>query len=315
MIISASRRTDIPAFYTPWFIRRIREGYCTVPNPFNRKQVSRISLAPSDVSVIVFWTRYALPLLSKLKQLDQRGYRYFFQYTLMNNPRLLDPKKPSYEKSIEVFLRVADHVGPDRMIWRYDPIVLSKTTDIEFHLEAFDRLSRRVGHHTQTAVISIVDIYRKNRKRLKAVPHLTMPDEQKDQYRFNRLIKGLSEIAQSRNLFLNSCAQEENWSRFGVANGKCIDDGYLSRVFSIHVGGKKDPSQRKACGCVVSRDIGSYDTCLFGCRYCYATSSFKLAAKNYRAHQIASPSMMGWYAAPESVRKNKPGEQLKLWDV
>ena len=137
MIISASRRTDIPAFYAKWFIHRIREGYCMVPNPFNPNQVSRISLKPEDVDVIVFWTRYARPLMPFLNELDDRGYRYYFLYTLMNNPRALEPKSPSHERSLNTFQSLSNRIGMEKVIWRYDPIVFTRITDPNFHRETY----------------------------------------------------------------------------------------------------------------------------------------------------------------------------------
>jgi hypothetical protein len=132
MIISASRRTDIPAFYTPWFMNRIREGFCTVPNPFNRQQISRICLLPADVDVIVFWTRNPRPLITHLDELDQRGYRYYFQFTLLDYPRLIDVKMPGLAASVETFCRLSERVGPERIVWRYDPMVLSNQTGVDF---------------------------------------------------------------------------------------------------------------------------------------------------------------------------------------
>ncbi|MCX8024216.1 MAG: DUF1848 domain-containing protein, partial [Thermanaerothrix sp.] len=122
MIISASRRTDIPAFYTPWFIHRVRAGYCTVPNPFNHNQVSYVSLKPEDVDIIVFWTRNPAPLIPYLGELDARGLRYYFQYTIMENPRTIDKKSPPLQPAIETFVELSEKIGDERVIWRYDPI-------------------------------------------------------------------------------------------------------------------------------------------------------------------------------------------------
>ena len=150
MIISASRRTDIPAFYAPWFMNRMRAGYCTVPNPFNRSQVSRISLRPEDVDVIVFWTRNPRPLLPALDELDDRGYRYYFQYTLLDNPRTLDPKSPPVDAAIATFQTLAERIGPARVIWRYDPSVLSSATGADFHLERYARIAAALRQGVKT---------------------------------------------------------------------------------------------------------------------------------------------------------------------
>jgi hypothetical protein len=134
MIISASRRTDIPALYSDWFINRIRAGYCTVPNPFNRNQVSYVSLKPADVEVIVFWTRNPSYLIPYLKELDDRDFAYYFQFTILNNPREIDPNSPSLSSATKIFKKISDIVSPDRIIWRYDPIVISKFTGVQLQM-------------------------------------------------------------------------------------------------------------------------------------------------------------------------------------
>jgi hypothetical protein len=133
MIISASRRTDIPAFYSAWFMNRIDAGHCQVPNPFNPRQVMTVSLEPEDVDVLVFWTRNATPLLNHLDELDRKGYRYLFLYTVMNNPRPIDPRCPSLEQALAAFKALSDRIGPERVIWRYDPVVFSNASNAEFH--------------------------------------------------------------------------------------------------------------------------------------------------------------------------------------
>ena len=161
MIISASRRTDIPAFYAQWFIKRIRAGHCTVPNPFNRKQVSHVLLHPGNVDIIVFWTRNPQPLIPFLKELDRLGYRYYFQYTVMDNPRLIDTMTPSLSSSLKIFKKLSGLVGPEKVIWRYDPVMISNITDIEFHKNTYNYIAETLNNYTQRSVISLLDIYPK----------------------------------------------------------------------------------------------------------------------------------------------------------
>lgn len=300
MIISASRRTDIPAFYAEWFMNRVRAGYCTVPNPFNHDQVSHISLEPEDVDVIVFWTRNPRPLMSHLAELDGRGYRYYFQYTVMDNPRLIDPKTPPLETSLETFRELAGQIGPERVIWRYDPIVFSNITDAEFHREKYEVIARTLRGYTHRSVISILDLYRKAEKRWReltkqGVELLPCPDGE-----FADLMRSIAGIAAENGLEIVSCAEKVDLRPYGIRPGKCVDDEYIAGVFGLKVMDRKDPSQREACGCVVSRDIGMYDTCLFGCQYCYATSSFERARVNHEEHDPDSPSLIGWYEAGPS---------------
>ncbi len=298
MIISASRRTDIPAFYAQWLINRVRAGYCTVPNPFNREQVSRVSLSPEDVDVIVFWTRSPRPLFPYLQELDERGYQYYFQFTLMNNPRQIDPGSPPVEVAISAFIELAQYVGPERVIWRYDPLVFSSITGAEFHLEQYKRIAGELRGHTFRSVISIMDEYSKIKKRLQQMASagagVLGPDPTKDAW-FRDCIQGLVSIAVENGMEVTSCAEKLSLSSLGVHPGKCIDDEYIQREFGIQVGKTKDPNQRKLCGCVTSRDIGMYDSCLFGCQYCYATTSFDTARRNHASHQPDSPSLIGWY--------------------
>ena len=142
MIISASRRTDIPAFYSEWMLHRLKAGYCTVANPFNRNQVSRISLRPEDVDAIVFWTRNPRPLMRYIPELDSQGYRYYFQFTILGYPREIDPKSPTAAAAVQTFHELSERLGPTRVIWRYDPIVFTGLTPPAFHRENFQRPGR-----------------------------------------------------------------------------------------------------------------------------------------------------------------------------
>jgi hypothetical protein len=308
VIISASRRTDIPAFYTPWFIRRVRAGYCTVPNPFNRNQVSYVSLKPEDVDVIVFWTRNPAPLIPYLDELDARGLRYYFQYTVLNNPRALDPKSPPLPTALSTFRRLAEKVGPQKVIWRYDPIVFTPHTDAEFHRDSFARIAAALRGFTQRVVISVMDRYPKAEKRLTALePHGFPLNEAFTQTpAFEALMRDLVAIAAQNAMEIVSCAEDLDLTPYGVRPGKCVDDDYIRRVFGLEVTHKKDPHQREACGCVVSKDIGAYDTCLFGCQYCYATQSFDRARKQHAEHNPESPSLIGWYEASQPTKDEAP---------
>ena len=293
MIISASRRTDIPAFYAKWFMNRIREGYCTVPNPFNPKQISRISLKPDDVDVIVFWTRYARPLLPFLNELNERGYRYYFLNTLMNNPRVLDPKSPSHKRSLNTFLELSHRMGKEKVVWRYDPIVFCSKTDTNFHKEAYHCIAEKLKGYTNRSIISIVDIYRKTAKRLHLLENRGIQITEPARNELNNLMKSLSISAKENGMEIQSCAEKPNISLHGIPSGKCIDDELIRRIFGLDGVRRKDPSQRSACRCVVSRDIGMYDTCLFGCVYCYATAGFDHARERHRNSDLTSPSLTG----------------------
>jgi hypothetical protein len=298
MIISASRRSDIPAFYARWFIKRIRAGYCTVPNPFNRRQIAHVSLLPEDVDMIVFWTRNPKPLFPYLDELDQRGFSYYFQYTLLGYPRQIDKSAPSRDHAIQTFQELATRIGPQRVIWRYDPIVFSQLTGAQFHIENYASIAEALRGYTQRSVISVMDMYKKFHKRLAQlnqegvgiVEHggQTSP-------RYDAMMESIAQSAHENDMEIFSCSEERDMTSYGILPGKCIDDEFIEQTFGIEVGHKKDPGQRAACGCVISKDIGMYDSCLFGCQYCYATSNFERSKVNYKNHDHLSPSLIGWH--------------------
>jgi hypothetical protein len=292
VIISASRRTDIAAFYGSWFMKRIRAGFCTVPNPMNPRQVSRISLLPSHVDAIVFWTRNPRPLFPHLAELDRRGFRYYFQVSLLGYPRALDPKSPGVAAAVAAIRELSCRIGAERVIWRYDPIVFSDLTPPQYHLEQFDRLAHQLSGATRRCVISAVDIYRKLAGRLKTLQGTPAAFTPMDDHAFHVLLEQLARCAEARGLEITSCAEAEDWTPWGVRPGKCIDGSLLNRIFGLQLSGQKDARQREACGCVESRDIGSYDTCAFGCVYCYATTSFERARDRLARHDPEATSLI-----------------------
>lgn len=292
MIISASRRTDVPAFYSEWLMNRIETGHCEVPNPLNPKQVTVVSLKPEDVDVIVFWTRNPSPLLARLKELDRRGYRCLFLYTLTGNPRAMEPHRPSLEQTLKTFKTLSDRIGPDRVTWRYDPLVFTSATGPEFHRETYETIARHLRGHTRRSIMSVVKIYRKIGQRITALRKEGIELVECEGEALSDLLKFMAATAQDNGMTLSSCAQEMDLTSSGILPGKCIDDGLIREVFGVEVSRRKDPSQRKACGCVVSKDIGMYDTCVYGCAYCYATTSFERAKGNYRGHNPESAALI-----------------------
>ncbi len=284
MIISASRRTDIPAYYADWFMACVRAGFCDVPNPYHHGQVRRVDLRPEAVDAIVFWTRNPGPLMPHLQELDELGYRYYFQYTLMDNPRPLEPNAPAARASLKTFIRLAERIGPERLVWRYDPIVFTPHTDAAFHHTTYERLAVSLRSSTKRSVISIMDWYRKAERRfagLKEAGLTPLREEHEMQAQIHALLPQMVSIARENGMEITSCAEEHDLSIYGVKAGKCVDDDLIRDVLGVPLDLGKDPNQRRACLCRVSKDIGSYDTCLTGCVYCYATRDFGLARENY----------------------------------
>jgi DNA repair photolyase len=275
MIISVSRRTDIVALYSQWFIKQIERGYCIVENPYNPNQKSLVSLKPEDVDFIVFWTRYPEPILPYLKKLDYSGYKYYFMVTINNYPKEFESFSPKIEKVIESVKKLSKIVGKNRVLWRYDPIILTSATNENWHLKNFESLLNEINKHVRKIIVSLVDKYRKNTKFLNYINKkygLLSPSEK---FGFE-----LSKIAKSYKTKIQSCAEEKKL--FPIKNGACIDP----KILNIKKEFKKDINQRHQCLCVKSRDIGKYDTCIFKCNYCYA-SNYKKALKYYINYRLS----------------------------
>jgi hypothetical protein len=234
----------------------------------------------------------------------------------MNNPRQIDENGPALDTAIKTFQQLSSSLGDARRVaWRYDPVVLSSVTSVDFHLDTYAHIAKRLAGFTTRSIISIVDSYAKAQGRMRQLErqgiHVVAEPEMSSG--FERLMRGIAQIAMSYNLEIQSCAEQIDLQMFGIPAGKCIDDAYIHQLFGLNVTHRKDTSQREACGCVQSRDIGMYDTCLFGCRYCYATSNFEKAHQNHAAHDPQSPSLIGHYAAPTSSAKNQELKQPKLF--
>jgi hypothetical protein len=287
VIVSASRRTDLAAHYADWLIRRLRAGWCAVANPRNPKQSSRVSLLPEDVDVLVLWTRDAGPLLPHLDEMAGMGHRFYFQYTALANPISLDPGSPSPQRAIAVIRALAEALGPERVVWRYDPIVLGPETDHEFHRTSFARLASALRGHVRHCVVSLLDDYRKTRARMRGIT--TWPAEGPA---FEALLRSIAEAASGNGMDIAACAEPVDLAPYGIRPGRCVDPDYIRRVFGREVTARKDPTQREACGCVVSRDIGAYDTCPSGCLYCYASSDFARAREALRRHDPDAPALV-----------------------
>lgn len=293
MIISASRRTDIPAFYTQWFMNRIRAGFLLTRNPFNPHQIKRVSLHPDEVDAIVFWTRNASMLMKHLDELDDIGHKYYFQYTITGYPKALESSVPRPHRAIKTFCELSDRIGSKKTIWRYDPILLSNLVDLNEHKRLFYKIASMLTGKTEKVVTSFSDIYKKTERNLRSVENLIFKDILYCDDELHELAAYMSKTASYFGMKIETCAEDIDTSNFGIEHGKCIDDLLINELFGCQIKNKKDPGQRDACGCVKSIDIGSYNTCLHGCSYCYATYSQDSVIKNKKLHVPQSPFLIG----------------------
>ncbi|HHV65174.1 MAG TPA: DUF1848 domain-containing protein [Peptococcaceae bacterium] len=295
MIISVSRRTDIPAFFTEWFFNRLREGFALVRNPFNYHQVFKVKLDPSVVDCIVFWTKNPGKILPKLKDLSP--YNYYFQITLNAYDQRLERYLPPKEEIIKSFQALAEKIGKEKTIWRYDPIILTKDMDVRYHAENFGKIASQLKGYTERCIISFVYVYQKTERNLKPIKPKLITEAKKLE-----IAKVLAELAGENNFKLMTCCEQLDLSFLGIEHARCIDDSLISRITGRELKVLKDKNQREVCGCVASVDLGAYNSCRHGCLYCYANYSDSAVKNNVAKHDPNSPLLIG------SV---EPGDKIK----
>ena len=299
MIISASRRTDIPTYYSEWFMNSIREGYALARNPMNAHQVSHINLSPEVVDGIVFWTKNPAPMLDKLPQL--KDYMYYFQFTLNAYEQDVEAGVPLKHKYIvPTFQRLSEMIGPERVVWRYDPILLSDKYTFDYHVKYFELLAKKLAPYTQKCTISFLDMYVKTERNVAGLNIQPWTLELQD-----AMAKSLAEIAHSYGLELETCAEGIKLEKYGIKHAHCIDGELFAKLLGCPLKVGKDKNQRKECGCVDSVDIGAYNTCRNGCRYCYANFNAKMVQNNQQRHNPLSPLLLGELQPDDKVTERK----------
>lgn len=328
VIVSASRSTDIPAFYAKWFFNRLARGYCAWYNPFNQQ---KMYISFKNCKVIVFWTKNPKPILPYLHELDERGIHYYFQVTLNDYVKEgLEPNISSVDSRVETFKKLSDMIGKERVIWRFDPLIIAPTISPRELLKKIWNVGNKLKGYTDKLVFSFIDVkaYRKVQNNLiKETMFFTKEDVENAEANHAQRIEiaeGLQKIRsiwqeQGWNVEMATCAEDIDLESYGIEHNRCIDGELMKRIFSndkelvyyLHtlkwperdmfgelppIPSKtkivKDSGQRKACGCMVSKDIGMYNTCRHFCVYCYANTNKECVLKNALKHNDESESII-----------------------
>ena len=300
MIISASRRTDIPAFYSTWLLNRLQAGYVLVRNPFNPHQVSRVLLDPDVVDGIVFWTKNPAPMLERLEEIDRLGYRFFFQFTITAYDHSLEKNVPTMAAVIATFRDLAARISPERVLWRFDPILFTPVFTPAYHLHWFDHLAAQLHGSTSRCTISFLSMYAKCKRNLQGLELLALDERKRMQF-----VAQLAAIAKKYQIQLLACCDSFLQEQGGITAARCIDGQLLASILGEPLRVSKAAGQRPGCGCVASIDIGAYNTCPHGCRYCYANSSEQLGTQNFASHDPDSPFLTGVLTGKETITVKK----------
>jgi hypothetical protein len=271
VIISASYRTDIPAYYGEWFMARLRAGAVIVVNPYGGPPY-RVGLAPGEAEGIVFWTKNLAPFARHLSTIRALGFPFYVQFTVTGYPRPLEPRVPRAEEALAQIGDTARRFGSRAVVWRYDPVLFTSLTPPEWHVANFDRLARALAGRVDEVTVSFAFLYRKTRARLARVARaagISWRDPDDDEKR--AFMARLAALAAERGLTATLCTGPF-YRPLDMAAARCVDAARLSDVAGRPIAARVK-GNRPGCFCAESRDIGAYDTCAQGCVYCYAVAS------------------------------------------
>lgn len=306
MIISASRRTDIPAFYSEWFLNRLKEGYVYTRNPMNHAQVSKIPLSPDIVDCIVFWSKDPKNIMDKLTTIDNLGYCYYFQFTLNPYEQNIEPYLRKKEPLIETFVELSVKAGKEKVIWRYDPVILNQELTSLYHREQFEYMCSRLKGYTDVCIISFVDIYSKLSKIVKKDILREITNDEME-----TMAKEFKRISSRYGIELRTCCESSSLLKYGIESAHCIDKSLIEKICGASLSVQKEKNQREGCECIQSIDIGAYNTCLHGCVYCYANYSYPAVVNNSKRHNPKGDILIGQVMPEEKVILRKM-ESIKI---
>lgn len=304
MIINTGGRTDTVQYYSKWLLNRFREGFVYSRNPFYPNKVTRYELTPDKVDCVVFCSKNYEPILENLKEITDK-FNTYFHYTITAYDKDIEPNVPAIDKSIETLLKLESITGKNRIAWRYDPVLLVGKYTIDYHLETFESMSKALSGHIDRCIFSFVEMYKKlsvNMPELKAI-------SENDKI---ILARGLGEIAQKYNIYLQTCATSDDYERFGIHPSGCMTLDILGKANGVKFKKLKHNGMRKNCNCIETRDIGWYDTCPNGCKYCYANSTPQKALENFKLHNPSSPILLGEINETNTIQQ---GHQKSFLDT
>lgn len=296
MILSVSRKTDIPAFHFDWFLQRVKEGYVINRNPMFPGQLYKTPIHPSSCDCIVFWTKNAIPAIEKLDALSE--YRYYFQYTVTGYGKDLERNLPDKQLIRENFKELSDKIGSEKVVWRYDPILFSDKYTPEWHLQTFQKIASDFRGKTEKCVISFLDPYYHSVQTNKMLGVYILDRE--ELVSFSRQI---AEIGNENGMTIASCAEKIDLQECGIKHNSCIDKDLIERIVGKPLSLSRDKGQREACGCVQSMDIGTYNTCRNGCVYCYASKGMGKIEETFAKKDLASPILCDKISEKDQVKE------------
>lgn len=303
MIINTGGRTDTVQYYTEWLLRRFAEGYVLSRNPLFPNKVTRYELTPDKVDCVVFCSKNYTPILSRLQEITDR-FNTYFHYTITAYGKDIEPGVPSIEESMQTLIDLSKQVGKQRIAWRYDPVLLTEKYTIDCHLKTFEHMATILAPYIDRCIFSFVEMYKKLETNMPEIILLSEDDR-------NALAQGFGTIAHTYGFTLQTCGTNGDFSRYGIHASGCMTLDILGAANGIVFKDLKHKGMRQGCHCIESRDIGAYDTCLNGCKYCYANKNPQKAFANYAYHDPASPLLLGQVKPEDTIQQGAQKSFLK----
>lgn len=292
MILQTGMRTDIPAFYSKWFVNRIKEGCVLVRNPYNPSAVTKYRINPEVVDLIAFCTKNPAPMLGYMDIL--KPYGQFWFVTITPYGKEIEPNVPDKRQIIEDFKTLSNSVGIDSIGWRYDPIFITEKYSLDFHLKAFEQMAKTLSGYTDTCIISFIDLYKKV---IKNFPQARMVNK-KERLKIGEVF---ADIGRKYGITVKACAEGNELEVYGIDCDGCLTQEVYESALHTKLNMPKRKGQRTECACFFGNDIGVYDTCRHFCKYCYANTNKDAVIRNSKLHNPNSPFLIG---------SNQPGDKI-----
>ncbi len=295
MIINTGSRTDTVQYYTEWLLKRFEEGFVYSRNPLFPNKVTRYELTPELVDCVIFCSKNYEPILPDIKRITDK-FNTYFHYTITAYGKDIEPNVPDIDQSIETLIKLSQIVGSERIAWRYDPILLTNKYTKMRHYKTFDYMADKLSGHIDRCIFSFVEMYQKLKTNMPEIILLTEKDKLE-------IVKNLGAISKRHGITIQTCATSSNYEQFGILTSGCLTPEILGRANNIKFKKLRQIGNRKNCRCVESRNIGDYDTCPNGCKYCYANQNPQIAIKNYKKHNPASPFILGEFQETDEIQQ------------
>lgn len=303
MIINTGSRTDTVQYYSDWLLKRFKEGFVYSRNPLFPNIVTRYELNPNILDCVVFCSKNYEPILDRLTEITDK-FNTYFHYTITAYGRDIEPNVPNIDESIETLIKLSKIVGKQKIAWRYDPILLTKKYTKQVHYNTFDYMSKRLSPHIDRCIFSFVDMYKKLETNMPEIIILNNNDK-------IEIAKNIGSIAKKHNMIIQTCATIEDFKQFGILQTGCMTSEILGNANNITFKKVRHSGNRQGCKCIENRNIGDYDTCPNGCKYCYANKNPQIAQENYKKHNPNDLMILGNLKPTDEIQQSNQKSYLE----